>query len=63
MPGTWIPIVSPDDPVIDSLSLILVANRIYASEIRESLRQRAFSGKIALLKKDRSSKVELIDGS
>jgi 2-polyprenyl-3-methyl-5-hydroxy-6-metoxy-1,4-benzoquinol methylase len=49
LPGTWIPIVSPDDPLIDSLKLILIANPIYVPEIRETLRQRGFSGRIAVL--------------
>jgi hypothetical protein len=49
LPGTRIPIVGPENQLINRVSLVLIANPNYASEIRESLRQQDFCGKTIVL--------------
>lgn len=49
LPGTRIPILSPDNPQIDRLGLILIANPNYAVEIRAALAQRGFAGQTLTL--------------
>jgi len=49
IPGTRVPIVAPDDPRLDTLKLILIANPNYAAEIRATLRERHYTGAVAIL--------------
>ncbi len=49
LPGSKVPIVSPDDPRLDRLGLILIANPNYAAEIRAVLGQRGFTGCVLTL--------------
>lgn len=49
IPGSTVPIIAPDNPLLPTLQLILIANPNYASEIREVLEQRRFPGKVAVL--------------
>jgi SAM-dependent methyltransferase len=49
LPGTRIPIVSPDDPGLLRLGLIVIANPNYAGEIGDVLRRRGFSGRVLTL--------------
>ena len=49
LPGSKVPIVAPDDPRLDRLGLILIANPNYATEIRAVLGQRGFTGCVLTL--------------
>ena len=49
LPGTRIPIVSPADPRVPELGLIVIANPNYGAEIRRSLRLADFRGAIETL--------------
>jgi SAM-dependent methyltransferase len=49
LPGTKIPIVSPEDARLARLGLIVIANPNYAAEIRAVLDQRGFTGRMLTL--------------
>ncbi|HAB15397.1 MAG TPA: class I SAM-dependent methyltransferase [Verrucomicrobiota bacterium] len=49
IPGTRVPIISPEDRRLDAIGLILIANPNYAKEIGASLRARAFRGAVEIL--------------
>jgi hypothetical protein len=49
VPGTAIPIVSPDDPRMKDLRLVLVANPNYEAEVTSALRARGFAPSIRSL--------------
>jgi hypothetical protein len=49
LPGTRIPIVSPEAPQIGGIGLILIANPNYAEEIRAALNRRGFAGQTLVL--------------
>ena len=49
LPGTKVPIVSPEDAQLLHLGLIVIANPNYVREIRAVLRQRGYSGQILTL--------------
>ena len=46
IPGTCIPVVSPDDSRLANIPVFLAANPNYKDEIRESLRQRNLIGRV-----------------
>lgn len=49
LPGSRIPIVSPDDPRWLPLGLVVVANPNYAREIGDVLRRRGYAGRVLTL--------------
>jgi SAM-dependent methyltransferase len=46
IPGSRVPVIAPDDPRIQSLALILIANPNYSREITFALRQGGFASTI-----------------
>jgi len=44
LPGTPVPVISPEDPRIAGLGLVVIANPNYAAEIRSSLAAVGFNG-------------------
>ncbi|NJM55499.1 MAG: methyltransferase domain-containing protein [Verrucomicrobiae bacterium] len=49
LPGSRIPIVSPEDPRLQQVGLIVIANPNYAGEIGGVLQQRGFTGRVLTL--------------